>query len=64
MWWYPDKPMSADLLSDLTPDEWRTLHRLLAEISDNPAAVSSKEQEEFAGLFARSLAGKGDPVPS
>lgn len=55
--------MNADLLPDLTPDEWRTLHRLLADISDNPAAISTAEQEEFAGLFARSLAGKGDRVP-
>lgn len=55
--------MGNDLLPDLTPDEWRTLHRLLADISDNPAAVSTAEQEEFAGLFARSLAGKGDRVP-
>lgn len=52
------------MLSDLTPEEWLKLHRLLAEISHNPAAVSVAEQEEFAGLFARSLAGKGDPVPS
>jgi hypothetical protein len=45
---------------DLTRPEWKTLKRLLSDISHNPAAVTPRDQELFAELFSRSLHGKGD----
>lgn len=48
----------------LTEEEWNRLQRLLAEISANPAAITTREQEDFSALFAKSLAGKGDRRPA
>jgi hypothetical protein len=45
---------------ELTAEEWRTLKLLLEDISYNPAAVSTAEQELFSELFVRSLEGKGN----
>ena len=52
-----------DDTATLTDAEWNRLQRLLAEISANPAAITTREQEDFSALFARSLAGKGDRKP-
>jgi hypothetical protein len=45
---------------ELTAEEWKTLQRLLEDISYNPAAISTTEQELFSELFAKSLQGKGN----
>jgi hypothetical protein len=45
---------------ELTAEEWKTLQRLLEDISYNPASVSTAEQELFSELFAKSLEGKGN----
>jgi hypothetical protein len=49
--------------TDLIQMEWKTLSRLLSDISHNPAAVAPGDQELFAELFSRSLHGKGDLTP-
>lgn len=49
-------------LDDLTEREWRELQALRRAISDSPASVHPMKMERFSELFARSLAGKGDPV--
>ncbi len=58
----PSEPMVDP--TALTEEEWNRLQRLLAEISANPAAITTREQEDFSALFARSLAGKGDRRPA
>ncbi len=45
---------------ELTAEEWKTLQQLLEDISYNPAAISTTEQELFSELFAKSLEGKGN----
>lgn len=49
-------------LGDLTEREWHELQALRRAISDSPASVHPKKMERFSELFARSLAGKGDPM--
>jgi len=49
-------------LDDLTAREWHELQVLRRAISDSPASVHPKKMERFSELFARSLAGKGDPM--
>ena len=46
----------------LSSQEWEELQALRKAISMSPASVVPSEQERFTSLFARSLAGKGDPV--
>lgn len=48
---------------EMSESDWNTLTRLLADISHNPAAIGSGDQELFAELFARSLQGKGNVAP-
>lgn len=49
-------------LDDLTAREWHELQVLRRAISDSPASVHPRKMERFSELFARSLAGKGDPM--
>jgi hypothetical protein len=46
----------------ISPEEWEELQALRKAISQSPASVVPSKQERFASLFARSLAGKGDPA--
>lgn len=47
----------------LSEEEWQEFDALRKAISDNPATVAPKEQEQFSSLFARSLIGKSDHRP-
>ena len=48
-------------LGDLTKDEWDELIVLKNAISYSPSTVHPAKMERFTQLFAKSLAGKGDP---
>lgn len=50
-------------LENLSAREWNELQALRRAISDNPAAVHPDRMERFTQLFARTLVGKGDPMP-
>lgn len=47
--------------AELTPEEWDELISLKNAITYRPSSVHPAKMERFTELFARSLAGKGDP---
>lgn len=58
-------PLDSTILSsdsDLSPEEWEELCSLKDAISDSITSVHPLKMERFTELFARSLAGKGDPL--
>lgn len=48
--------------SDLSPEEWEELISLKKAISQSISSVHPAKMERFTELFAKSLAGKGDPL--
>jgi hypothetical protein len=48
----------------LSSEEWNELQALREAISASPASVAPSQQERFTSLFARTLIGKGDTVPT
>jgi hypothetical protein len=50
-------------LENLSAWEWNELQALRRAISENPASVHPDRMERFTQLFARTLVGKGDPMP-
>jgi hypothetical protein len=48
--------------NDLSPEEWEELISLKDAITESITSVHPMKMERFTELFARSLAGKGDPL--
>jgi hypothetical protein len=48
--------------NDLSPEEWEELVSLKDAITESITSVHPMKMERFTELFARSLAGKGDPL--
>lgn len=48
--------------NELSPEEWDELMALRKAITDSISSVHPDKMERFTELFARSLAGKGDPL--
>jgi hypothetical protein len=51
---------TIDRSPDLSGDEWTKVQALRKAISEAPSTVVPWQMERFAGLFTRSLLGKGD----